>query len=189
MNKHHYYTAEEKQWLVEHIHKCNSYKHLTEMFNEQFGLSVKQHSVSDVCIKQLGIHRGCNTGQIKQGSTLAKTYNIGDEREHSGYIWVKINDVAFKGIIGYDEYSTNWVPKQRYVYEQTHGKIPNGYIVIFLNNNKLDFDIDNLYAVPRNIHQMMCKNQWYTDSREHTLTAIKVCELFYALRDNKQNPV
>lgn len=55
-------------------------------------------------------------------------------------------------------------------------------MVIHLDGNKLNCDIDNLYCIPKKFRALMNKNHWYTDSREHTLTAIKWCELYYALR-------
>lgn len=182
MTMRHQYTKEEDQWLVEHIHKCNSYIHLTEMFNEHFGTSISSQAISDRCIKRLGIHRECNTGLIQYGNVLAKTRKIGTEMNYNGYIWIKYNDIKHDGVVNYNAFKENWMPKHRYIYMQLHGEIPDGYFVIFLNNDKSDFDPDNLYAVPRNIHQMMCKNRWYTDNSDNTLAAIKYCELFYALR-------
>ena len=44
-----------------------------------------------------------------------------------------------------------WVYKQRYIYETHYGKIPNDYMVIFLDGNKNNYDINNLCAVPKEI--------------------------------------
>lgn len=45
-----------------------------------------------------------------------------------------------------------YVLKHRYVYEQHHGKIPDGMIIIFVDGNKLNFDITNLQAITRQEH-------------------------------------
>ena len=66
-------------------------------------------------------------------------------------------------------------------------EIPEGYFVIFLDNNQMNFDISNLYCVNRKIHVIMSKNKWYTNNKENTLTAIKWCELYYVLKNNKKN--
>lgn len=45
-----------------------------------------------------------------------------------------------------------YVLKHRHVYEQHHGKIPDGMIIIFVDGNKLNFDISNLRAITRQEH-------------------------------------
>ena len=99
-----------------------------------------------------------------------------------------VNDVGyFEGKIDNKKYKINWMPKHKYIYEQHYGKIPEGYFVIFLDNNQMNFDISNLYCVNRKIHAIMSKNKWYTNNKENTLTAIKWCELYYVLKNNKKN--
>ena len=178
----HRYTPEQDEWLRQHIEHCNSYRQLTEMFNEHFSVSVGKYSISDRCIKQLHIHRNVNTGTFQKGEQRAKTYRIGDERVYSGYVWVKVNDIQHSGKITIQKFNENWMPKQRYVYEQHHGKIPDGHIVVFLDSNPLNFSTDNLYCIPRRINAIMNQNHWFTTERENTLTAIKWCELYYALK-------
>ena len=43
-------------------------------------------------------------------------------------------------------------------------------------------EIGNLYPVNRKVNFMMAKNGWYQQDKELTLTAIKWCELFYAMK-------
>lgn len=178
----HRYTPEQDEWLRQHIEHCDSYRQLTEMFNEHFGVSVGKYSISDRCIKQLHIHRNANSGIFQKGEQRAKTYRIGDERVHNGYVWVKVNDIQHSGKITMKQFKENWMPKQRYVYEQHHGKIPDGHIVVFLDSNSMNFSPDNLYCIPRRINAIMNQNHWFTTERENTLTAIKWCELYYALK-------
>lgn len=180
--KYHKFSPEEDKWLKANIKKCNSYKHLTEMFNKEFNCCVS--SVQDRCTKQLHIHRETNTGMFRGGEVHSHTYKLGDEREYDGYIWVKTNDIQHKGKVTSAMFRENWTPKQRFVYEQAYGKIPEGHIVVFLDSNKRNFSLDNLYCIPRRINVIMNQNKWFTTSKEHTLAAIKWCELFYALKEN-----
>ena len=176
------YTKEEKDWLKDNIENCDGFKHLTEIFNKKFNRSSSIVALQSYCHKVLHIKRNVNAGVFVKGKTKTKTYEIGTEREYDGYIWVKYNDIYHEGKATSKMFLMNWMPKQRYVYEQHHGKIPADYIVVFLDGNKNNFDIDNLYCMPRKINMIMNQNRWFTDSREHTLTAIKWCELFYAMR-------
>lgn len=178
----HRYTPEQDEWLRQHIEHCDSFRHLTEMFNEHFCVNVGKYSVADRCNKQLRIHRNANAGMFKKGEQRSKMYEIGDERVYNGYVWVKVNDIQHSGKISAEEFRENWIPKQRYVYEKHYGKIPKGHIVVFLDSNVMNFSPDNLYCIPRKINVVMNKNQWFTTNPVNTLTAIKWCELFYALK-------
>lgn len=180
MQKHHIYTEVEEQFLRDNIGKY-TYLELTSKFNEKFGTNLRLHSISDKCCKSMKIKRNCNTGQIQKGAK--PKYQIGSEIMKQGYVWIKFNDKYFDRKVTMENYKENWMPKHRYVYEKLYGSIPDGAIVIFLDGNRENFDIDNLYCVDRKIHAVMCNNKWYTDSREHTLTAIKWCELFYTMKE------
>ena len=63
---------------------------------------------------------------------------VGSEGLRSdGYIWVKISE------------PNKWVQKQRAVWMQHNGKIPEGYNVQFKNHNPQDCRIENLYLISR----------------------------------------
>lgn len=80
---------------------------------------------------------------------------IGTEREYRGYIIVKTNNSnRIPAYIG-------WEFKHHVIYEQAHGKIPKGHIVIFANGNNRNFDIDNLVLVSRAELAVINKNNLY----------------------------
>lgn len=73
----------------------------------------------------------------------------------------------------------NWVPKQRWVYEQAYGvKLPPGRdtIVIFCDHDKRNFDPGNLLAVPRRyIARMKDIGEWHDrETAEAVLAAAMV---------------
>lgn len=182
MRKQHRYTPEQDSWLCQHIEHCESYRHLTEMFNNHFGTMVGEYSLTDRCIKRLHIHRNANTGRFQNGMQHGKMYKIGDERIYGGYIWVKVDDVQHIGKVTSKQFRENWIPKHRYVYESAYGKIPDGYIVVFLDRDRMNFSVDNLCCIPRKISAQMSKNNWFTTDRELTLCAIRYCELLFSLK-------
>ena len=100
---------------------------------------------------------------------------------------MKYNNIEFDGPSTEEQFKLNWMEKQRYIWEQVHGPIPKGHVVVFLDGNNRNFDIDNLYCMDRKWMPFMVKNKWFTTDREHTLTAIKWCELHYALHSEKSN--
>lgn len=175
------FTGEMVEFL-DSLPRDMNYAEMARQLNVEFGTKTHRCAVQDICCKRLGFKRTGNSGKFTKGQAGITNLNVGTERDLDGYVFIKIADNKIEGTHTYQKRKVNWVAKHRYIYEQHHGLIPKGWIVIFLDNDNHNFDPDNLYAVPRSIHARMCNNQWYTDSREHTLAAIKLCELDTLLR-------
>lgn len=76
--------------------------------------------------------------QFKKGGTPHNTQPIGSERiTADGYVEIKIGDFNGK--------NKNFVLKQRKIWSEHYGEIPEGSVVKFKDNNKLNFEINNLY--------------------------------------------
>lgn len=113
-----------EKWLKENASGTRNEK-LTEMFNKHFNMNVT--------IGQ--IKKFKNFHHISSGFKSC-SLPIGSEREgKKGYILVKIAQPNV------------WLEKQRYIYESMYGSIPSGHRVIFADNNKRNFDINNLILV------------------------------------------
>lgn len=56
-----------------------------------------------------------------------------------------------------------WVSLHNYLYEQKHGKIPKGHIVIFKDNNPLNCVIENLELISRKEHMLRNSIQRYPE--------------------------
>ena len=136
----HNFTKEQNEWLRAEAPNY-TYNSLCDLFNKKFNVNVNTKSLQRYCFKHLKIHVDKNTkGDYK--SFVAK--DIGYERESEGYLWVKVkNDM--RGA------KKNWMMKQRYVWEQTYGSIPEGHRIVFLDGNCLNCDISNLACVPVSI--------------------------------------
>lgn len=180
IRKYNKYTNAQKNFLLKHIYDM-SYKELTLLFNKTFGTNVSVYSISDLCTKRLKIKRCKNEGRFFVGQ-IRSSANVGTTVLRSGYLYIKTNSIRHNGKTTYSDMKENWMPYQRYVYEQKNGKVPEGGIVIFLDGNKNNFDIENLYCINRKIACVMNKNRWFSSDRNATLAAIKWCELFYAMQ-------
>ena len=111
---------------------------------------------------------------------------IGSIRKSQTGTYIKVMEVKNQHISGYAE--PYWLPLQKKIYQDVYGEIAPGQMVCFLDGNSKNFDIDNLYCIDRKISVIMSRNHWWTSNRENTLTAIKWCELHYALlRRTKEN--
>ena len=182
--KDHLFTEEEKRFLRDNIQEL-TYSNLTKAFNAKFGTSLNEGNISDMCLKRLGIKRNHPWTFPKGRKSFVYSCPIGAERTVGEQTFVKVSDIPNIGRTPSKGNDPNWKEKQFIVYEQAHGKIPDNKLIVFLDKNRKNFDINNLYCVNRKVNFMMAKNGWYSTDREHTLAAIKWCELFYVLKEWK----
>lgn len=185
MNTTRKYTQEQDDWLRENLDQY-TYPELTKQFNERYGTNVK--SVSDHVIKVLKLHKSINRGDIRKGERRCKNIlPVGTESWDGQNLYVKIsNDVndCIDRKMPSKHNDRNWKRKDYIVWENNGNKIPDDsdMMLVHLNGDKRDCRIENLYLTTRKVNFMMAKNGWYTDSIEHTLVAIKWCELFYSMK-------
>ena len=180
--KDHHFTDAEKQFLRDNIQEL-TYSNLTKAFNAKFGTNLTEGNISDMCLKRMGIKRNHPWVFPKGKKSFVYSCPIGTERSVGEQTFVKISDIPNIGRTPSKGNDPNWKEKQFIVYEQAHGKIPDDKLIVFLDKNRKNFDVENLYCVDRKVNFMMAKNGWYSTDREHTLTAIKWCELYYKLKE------
>lgn len=101
---------------------------------------------------------------------------IGSERidKKDGYVYVKV-----------DEHNKRKL-KHRYIYEKHYGAIPKGYVCIFLDGDKRNFDIDNLGLISRNENKIMNEKRLRYDSSEATKSGINVAKLIVKIQERKK---
>jgi len=85
-------------------------------------------------------------------------------QESTGYVYIKIDH-------------GKWCLYHKYLYEEKYGKIPDDYCIIFLDNNNRNFDLSNLYAIPKKYQRYLNSNHMRSDNPDITKTAILWCEL------------
>jgi len=182
--KRHQYSAEEKDFVRDNI-SSHSYTQLAKEFSSRFNVNVSPVAIEHKCARW-GFNHGHKGVKFVRGANnpFSPTVPIGSEQVSAGKVYIKIaNNPVANGKRNKD----NWIQKNRYVYEQNFGKIPKGYHLIPLDGNKNNFSPDNLYAIPKKVQMMMGANKWFGKDRDITLSAIKYCELFYAIREEKSN--
>lgn len=167
-NTQHRYSESEEQWLRENANTI-PYNKLSDEFEKIFGVKVSKGGLNQHCIK-IGIFSE-NPNEFNNRTPWRK-YPIGTERldKRYGCMLVKTE----KG----------WINKARYLYEQVYGPIPAKHQVIFLDGDRTNYDLDNLYCIPLKYIYLLNINKWWGTSREVTLTGIEWCKLYYALKEN-----
>lgn len=141
----HRYTKEQDEWLCENISRY-TYPDLMVAFNEKFHTSQSYYNVKSHCIR-----KGFKGGRSDQkGYKNHRSTPIGTEKIYRGRIYVKVSD-APSGRRA-KNHMANWRPKGQVVWEQHYGKMPEGYVVVYLDGNPLNCDISNLECTTNNIN-------------------------------------
>ena len=160
------WSEEEKEYL-KNIVKGHTYKEITILMNEKFEYQFTEGQIKGALNRyklQTGLngnfkkgsipwnkglkgYMGANKTSFKKGTIPPQYRPVGSERiNKEGYLEVKIAD------------PNKWELKHRYIYKKHYGEIPKGCNILFLDNNKLNCDIENLVLVNRKEHLLINKN-------------------------------
>jgi hypothetical protein len=191
------YTDEMKQFILDN-YKGRYNQELADLFNQKFNTNITSRTIKSYKANNK-LNSGL-TGKFRKGQT---PHNKGKKMPKEVYEKVKHTMFA-KGNVppnhrpvgseriskdGYIEVKVaepnKWRLKQRVVYEEAKGKIPEGCPMIFLDGNKRNFDIDNLRCITRSeLLYLNCNG--LNNSNEITETGILMARLDRAKNKKKQ---
>ena len=175
-----HFTKTEEYWLLINYKKFDAYKELTSAFNSEFGRNKKVDAIRDKCTKSLGLKGIKSKTTFKKGN-IKKQLPIGTIRKSTnGSTYIKVMDSKYSYQSGYSE--PYWLPIQKKIWIEHYGEVPDGKMIIFLDCNKNNLNIDNLYCIDRKISAVLATHGWYSSNSVITLTAIKWCELYYSIK-------
>jgi hypothetical protein len=191
------YTDEMKQFILDN-YKGRYNQELADLFNQKFNTNITSRMIKSYKANNK-LNSGL-TGKFRKGQT---PHNKGKKMPKEVYEKVKHTMFA-KGNVppnhrpvgseriskdGYIEVKVaepnKWRLKQRVVYEEAKGKIPEGCTIIFLDGNKRNFDIDNLRCITRSeLLYLNCNG--LNNSNEITETGILMARLDRTKNKKKQ---
>lgn len=186
-----------KQFILDN-YKGRYNQELADLFNQKFNTNITSRTIKSYKANNK-LNSGL-TGKFRKGQT---PHNKGKKMPKEVYEKVKHTMFA-KGNVppnhrpvgseriskdGYIEVKVaepnKWRLKQRVVYEEAKGKIPEGCPMIFLDGNKRNFDIDNLRCITRSeLLYLNCNG--LNNSNEITETGILMARLDRAKNKKKQ---
>lgn len=199
------YTKEFTDALRELV-KTHTIKEATGILEKRFGMQLGPKALKGL-MRRLGISTG-RTGRFTAGHTPAnkglemsaevrekirgtwfrkgcKSMNslpVGTEVFRDGYVLLKLRDGAELKQWG------RWVLKHRYVWEQAHGPIPEGMMVIFLDGNTRNCELSNLALVSKEENAMLNTKKLRSQNAQATKVVITVAKLNLAIsRKGKKN--
>lgn len=191
------YTDEMKQFILDN-YKGRYNQELADLFNQKFNANITSRTIKSYKANNK-LNSGL-TGKFRKGQT---PHNKGKKMPKEVYEKVKHTMFA-KGNVppnhrpvgseriskdGYIEVKVaepnKWRLKQRVVYEEAKGKIPESCPIIFLDGNKRNFDIDNLRCITRSeLLYLNCNG--LNNSNEITETGILMARLDSAKNKRKK---
>lgn len=186
-------TEEQSEFIKNNVKGLGNAE-LAKLFNEKFGTDVtmvqirtfkKNHNLKSgldgrfkkghtpfnkgkkgICAK------GCEATQFKKGHKPVNYKPVGSERINIyGYIEVKVAE------------PNKWRLKQRVVWEEHYGEIPNGYSILFLDRNKQNLDINNLILVSKKQLAFLNNNKLIKEDKELTKTGLIIADLLIKISD------
>ena len=161
------FTPEEDAFIIANINLM-SFEELTIELNKRFNRGRTKSSV---------YQRDYNYLHAKKKGRVP----IGSEHFDGVHWWVKVR-AGFTRTSKHS-YRDCWEYKHKVVWEREHGKkLPEDCVIVFLDGDGSNCAPNNLYAIPKKINAMMCRNRWHFENAEAKKAAIKWCELYYVLK-------
>lgn len=154
------FNAEQEQFIRNHAKGLYAYE-LADLLNKEFGTSFttqqvssfkkRKHIVSGMNSQFKKGHVPFNKGkkfiaggrsaetQFKKGNKAANCKEVGSLYKRDGYWYIKIKDGC---------QNKNWMLYHHYIWEKEHHrKVPEGYKVIFMDQNTDNLEPSNLKLV------------------------------------------
>ena len=158
------FTEEEKQFIREN-YKGIPTPELTKLFNQKFNKEESNEVIRN-WKKHNGLKNGLNT-RFRKNQTAHNHKPIGSEfiSKRDGYTYIKIAE------------PNTWDLKQRVIYKKAYGDIPSDYSIVFADQNKRNFDLDNLILVRRKVKLMAKNKKLFFEDKELTKTGMLIAEL------------
>lgn len=168
------FSPEQIDFIRESIQEMST-RECARAFTEKFGEPLGQTQLRRV------MDRKCISASVKRNDCLP----VGYERYSAYYdcMIVKVNDYHVQG--GNRKIrNKNWRLKQTVVWEHSTGKkLPKAWVVMFLDGDRMNYNPENLYAVPLHVAGLIEKMHMHSEDPEIYKTALIWGQLYFTLKE------
>lgn len=172
------FTEEQVEFVRENM-KSMSTRECAERFSERFGVPTGQTV----------IRRVMKHNQIQASVKRNDFLPVGTEKYSDYYQCMVVKTGEYhceKGVSAKErnrERNKNWALKQNIVWEKANGrKLQWREVVIFLDGDRMNYDPDNLYAVPLNVAGTIEKMRMHSENDQIYKTALIWGQLYFNLK-------
>ena len=192
--------TDERVEFLRSIAKGKRPQEITELVNERFDINLKESQIKGA-LSRFRIRTGMpgtfqkgsvpwNKGKkgwyapgaentwFKKGRQSENKKPIGSQQWLSGYLLEKVSDTGHR--------NTDWRPVHQLLWQEHHGKIPDGHIIIFLDKDTSNIDIDNLACVKRETSAQMNRQGLHDTYADITRVGISLTELKRKLKESER---
>lgn len=161
----------EQQFISENVFGRTT-KELTQLFNNKFKKNINENTIRNYK-KTHKLRSDINT-KFKKNHVPHNKKNNGEEFISSdGYTFIKIKN--------------KWIFKHKYIYEKYYGPIPDDCSVIFADQDKRNFNLENLILVKIK-DKLTAKNKHlFFQDRELTKTGLIIAKAINTAATIKKN--
>ena len=191
----HIWTKEEKEYRGE-ITPGKHYKEILELMNKKFEYTFRLKQI-ERAIERFGYKTGIDTKFQKCHEPWNKgTKGLTGPNKTSFQKGLKVwneKEIGSErvGVDGYIEVKTakysRWQLKQRVMYEKYHNvKLTSDDMIIFADQNKLNFEKDNLILISKRKSLTMATNKLFFKDKELTKTGVNIAELIIKINEKRK---
>lgn len=185
------------KYILEH-YKGKGHQTMADLLNEKFGTSYTKQQIKafygnhDLNSGLTGRYEkehvphnkgkkgeyapGCEKGWFQKGHNPHNLKPVGTIHKRSdGYLWEK-----------YGPGLNDWKPHHQLVWERANGPQPEGYVLIFKDNDRENCDLENLALVSMAEHLELTRKGLRTENKELTETGILVARLNRKISETKK---
>lgn len=195
LSKHieHKYTEEQDAFLRDNSERMTR-RELTSAFNDKYGTSIKEQAIVQRCF--LRGWKAQTDGQFKVGGVpwsktaggreayvkTLKGGNSGSFRKgNTPHNVIDVGAVKWWGHLLKIKTENGWKTRLRHIWEQAHGEIPKGYVVISVDGDLYTDNVNNLRLISNRTLTILISNNWNNKGSLIVDTGIIWCDLYIAL--------
>ena len=146
-------------------------KELLDLAKNKYGYDTTPHQLRQYLRRRNIIYKGYNSNKAHD---MGMKIPIGTEyKKQDGMILVKVS-------------KNKWEYKQRLIYKKYHNvELTSDDYIIFLDQDRTNFNIDNLKRISRRESSMLTNQQLFSTNPQVTETGILVSRLMIKIKDKK----
>lgn len=165
-------------------------KELATLLKEKYGIETISINYFSKCLRKVNVdykYEKCNAGCFKRGfSAWNKGIKTGVKPrkydDNGDVIWLekpigseRVNKKGYTLVK--TKVPNTWEYKQRVIWKEIYGEIPNKHIIIFADGDKTNLNTDNLICVTRNELKVLNQCRLISSVPELTKTGLNIAKI------------
>lgn len=195
------FTREQKEFISQNVEgRLN--QELADLVNEKFDLQItarqmntykKNHSLTSGVDCRFpkgstpankgtkGLYNvGGNRTSFKKGQQPKNYKPVGYERiDRDGYTLIKVSDEG--------PWQERWKHKHKVIWEEKHGPIPKGHVILFADQNKQNINLDNLIMIKQSQLSVLNKKGLLYKDAELTRTGLVMVDIYRKISERTRS--